>query len=64
MNTLLGRMWIAGAAVGLLLGIYLFMEREGGIGGIFGAVFLGSMAGILIALAVGSIRSRRTAPPR
>ena len=58
MNTLPGRMWILGAIVGFAIGIYLFLEREGGIGGIFGLVFPGSMAGVLIALAIGSIRSR------
>jgi len=57
MNTFMGRLWVLGSLLGLLLGIYLAVTASGGVTAIAIMPLLGAMAGILIAMFMDEARS-------
>jgi hypothetical protein len=54
----MGRLWVFGGFAGLAYGIYLAVEKNGGVTAMAIMPLLGAMAGVLIAMVVDEVRSR------
>ncbi|MEX2032049.1 MAG: hypothetical protein WEA81_04205 [Dehalococcoidia bacterium] len=58
MNTFMGRLWVFGGFAGLFYGVYLAVERSGGVTAMAIMPLLGAMAGVLIAMVVDEVKSK------
>lgn len=58
MNTFMGRLWVIGGFAGLAYGVYLSVERGGGVTAMAIMPLLGAMTGVLVAMAVDEVKSK------